>query len=146
MRWGMGGASAAFLLVLLFTMLWRVRLETPGGGHLLLADHGTVLFWNHSPAEAARRTARPPRPWIEPIQTVRFNAAPDYHIYSSTRWFVRVPLWIPVVGFGIPSVIAWTVRRRRRIEGLCPSCGYPLEGLPPDETGRVRCPECGGRG
>lgn len=32
-------------------------------------------------------------------------------------------------------------RRRRRNE--CGACGYPLEGLPPNERGVVVCPECG---
>jgi hypothetical protein len=29
-------------------------------------------------------------------------------------------------------------RRRMTMEGTCPTCGYPLKGLPED-----RCPECG---
>ena len=27
-------------------------------------------------------------------------------------------------------------------EGICASCGYPIVGLPADDTGRVTCPEC----
>ncbi|GMU83045.1 MAG: hypothetical protein AMXMBFR47_29160 [Planctomycetota bacterium] len=51
---------------------------------------------------------------------------------------ISVPLWMPLLAFGIPMIWLWR-RNRRRIEpGCCANCGYNL-------TGNVsgRCPECG---
>lgn len=49
-----------------------------------------------------------------------------------------VPLWIPFLAFGVPSLVLWWLDRRRPTAGHCPHCGYNL-------TGNVsgRCPECG---
>jgi hypothetical protein len=51
---------------------------------------------------------------------------------------VSIPLWIPAVGAGIPTIMLWRADRRRRLRGCCRRCGYDL-------TGNVsgRCPECG---
>jgi predicted RNA-binding Zn-ribbon protein involved in translation (DUF1610 family) len=35
------------------------------------------------------------------------------------------------------------VKRSWLRERICPSCGYDLEGLDPDDAGKVACPECG---
>jgi hypothetical protein len=57
------------------------------------------------------------------------------------RWTaVGVPLWFPLVVFGVlptARVRALARRRRHRSSGLCPSCGYDLRATP------GRCPECG---
>ena len=52
---------------------------------------------------------------------------------------VVIPLWMPLLVVGIPSVIGW-LRSRRHPLGHCPSCGYNL-------TRNVSgvCPECGAR-
>ena len=51
---------------------------------------------------------------------------------------VRVPLWLPLAAFSIPTFILW--RRVRRVipPGHCPRCGYDLTG----NTSGV-CSECG---
>lgn len=61
-----------------------------------------------------------------------------YGRINSAFFHVRVPLWMLLVGFGLPTaVLFWTGRPRRRV-GHCDNCGYDL-------TGNVsgRCPECG---
>lgn len=54
---------------------------------------------------------------------------------------IRVPLWMPGVGFGLAGVSVWLRRRyrsRSKGSGVCAKCGYSLRGL----TNSV-CPECG---
>ncbi len=50
---------------------------------------------------------------------------------------LRLPLWIPLLGAGVPTVFLIRAARRPN-PGCCPSCGY-------DRTGAASsaCPECG---
>ena len=60
------------------------------------------------------------------------------HIPSMLR--IRLPLWIPVVFFGLMVGITYApIRRRRKRKklGLCVKCGYDLR------ASKGRCPECG---
>lgn len=53
-----------------------------------------------------------------------------------------VPLYIPLLPFGllwVRGVVARRRRRRRMQRGLCGGCGYNLRGS------REKCPECGDR-
>jgi hypothetical protein len=57
---------------------------------------------------------------------------------------LRAPAWSLVVATALPPLwltgrllLAWRRRRRRRMEGHCPACGYDLRATPD------RCPECG---
>jgi len=53
-----------------------------------------------------------------------------------TLWHAQLPLWVPVVGFGVG---AWLSRKGGwRGEGFCHRCGYDLRG-----TVSAVCPECG---
>jgi hypothetical protein len=67
---------------------------------------------------------------------------PDIRVTSNGRTTIEVPLWIPLIVFGVYPTIAFIrgpLRRwRRRRKGLCLKCGYDL-------TGNVsgRCSECG---
>jgi hypothetical protein len=69
----------------------------------------------------------------------------------SPRWpsfnyrAVSFPYWIPVTIFALAPLIStvgfWRRRRLRslrRLQGLCPQCGYDLRA-----TLEARCPECG---
>jgi hypothetical protein len=68
-----------------------------------------------------------------------------YFVRQYGGHFTGVPLWIPLamlvpLGPAPATVLGLKAWRRQRylMKRLCPSCGYPTEGLP------VRvCPECG---
>ncbi len=108
-------------------------------------DRGRVnLFWGR-PIPSTRYDShlrlRPTRP----------DPAIDFHSYRATAvagtaparaawWFVRAPLWIPVVVFGLPTLGYWVVLVRRRPAWACQRCGYDLRGIKGEE-----CPECGRR-
>ncbi len=53
------------------------------------------------------------------------------------RFWLYVPLWVPLVVAAVLTLLAWRWKRRTP-PGTCRSCGYDL-------TGNVsgRCPECG---
>lgn len=70
-----------------------------------------------------------------------WSVVPKVIPYVSGRWYVRVPLYLPiiVVGAGVwYPLLPFVRRRRRRTRGLCVACGYDLTGLI-----EPRCPECG---
>lgn len=52
------------------------------------------------------------------------------------RTTASIPGWVPLLVFGIPTILLW--RRDRPRPGSCPGCGF-------DPTGNVSgtCPECG---
>lgn len=64
----------------------------------------------------------------------------DWHVYR-TWWFVRMPLWVPLLAFGAVAIGAQVLARRRRDQGRCRRCGYALAGLADDPA--TVCPECG---
>jgi hypothetical protein len=62
------------------------------------------------------------------------------HRTYTPSWEVRAPVWFFAVATAAAPVLGWRKRvrqRRRRAEGLCPSCGYDLRATP------ECCPECG---
>jgi hypothetical protein len=81
-------------------------------------------------------------PWKEglskpPLWVVLGFRLPEA-IWDSTHFQLYLPMWLPVLVFGVPT--GWLIyrARRRRLPGTCGKCGYDL-------TGNVsgRCPECG---
>jgi hypothetical protein len=56
-----------------------------------------------------------------------------------TKYYVFVPIWMPLVAFAVPSALAWWRHARRVRPGQCKTCRYNLAGL---ATGTL-CPECG---
>ena len=63
--------------------------------------------------------------------------------YAHVRgWSLVLPYWFHVLATAVPAVVGlrvagYLLRRRRRLAGLCPACGYDLRATP------ARCPECG---
>ena len=62
----------------------------------------------------------------------RFSGIPGV----SARLTVIIPLWLPLIVFGIPTACCWFYDRRPA-KGHCQTCGYNLTG---NESGK--CPEC----
>jgi hypothetical protein len=68
-----------------------------------------------------------------------------FHGYFREKWnpvdtvsMLIVPLWLPVLLFGLLPALWWKRRRKpRRGPTLCPTCGYDLR------ASAERCPECG---
>lgn len=87
------------------------------------AGPGTDLSWHWSPHY-----------WSRPEPFGRY-----------TQFEVEVPLWIPILLTGVPSLLLWRkeLRRRERARsevGACANCGYDRRGL---AAAKSRCPECG---
>lgn len=68
-----------------------------------------------------------------------------YKLYDSNRYWnaLYVKLWHAAVAGGLLAAWAWWRAARRDLPGRCFACGYDLAGLPPDDSARVSCPECG---
>ena len=62
---------------------------------------------------------------------------PRTAVWFCGQWFVRIPMWLMLIGVACPTTIAWWLNHRRPLPGHCP-CGYDLTG---NTSGR--CPECG---
>ena len=55
------------------------------------------------------------------------------------QFLVRVPLWLPLALFALPTAYLWWADSRRVRPGRCPKCRYDRAGLAADDP----CPECG---
>jgi hypothetical protein len=141
---------------------WSGPTRFVGGlsmGGLVRLEHGTYApggsGWSYVtyPAPRGRGTGggRPPGLWGEalagdraggPLRRAGFAyARTDYRRDGrQVRRALYLPLWSIAGGLLVlPS--AWCAhalrRGRRRLDGLCPACGYDLRATP------GRCPECG---
>lgn len=56
-----------------------------------------------------------------------------------TKYYVFVPIWMPLVAFAVPSALAWWWHARRVRPGQCNKCRYDRTGLATSGP----CPECG---
>ena len=61
---------------------------------------------------------------------------------GSAVWYVRgiIPLWLVLVGLGMPSLVSWWYvgRKHAAVAGRCDQCGYDLRS-----NASGICPECG---
>jgi hypothetical protein len=127
-------ASATFLV---FACVVQWRVEGTWGEAALI--RGRLNLQGGHPI--------PPPRYAQRFQIVapKFDPSPDFHFYPAQPsigrarwWFVRVPLWIPVVVVSVPTLVYWFVLVRARPPWQCRGCGYDLRGTKGDG-----CPECG---
>jgi hypothetical protein len=126
--WGLGSLAGG-------VELWSERYQGPvyGGGRLRtpwrLYEVTTTGPLSHDPAGAT-------------VSWGGFAYRPEKRHGYVPGWprSWRVPYWFLVGVTAIPPAL-WTARawkrRRRRGDGMCPTCGYDLRASP------ERCPECG---
>lgn len=133
--------SIGWLLGGWYRVTWTGRYSDPRGYRVLgfslsegrLSAHralDTGSGWVHPTGWELRSTPGAPQwqMWIG----YRNRSAGYFH----TGWERSVPLWMPLLLFGLPTL---ALRRRHHAgQGLCP-CGYSQAGL---SRGAV-CPECG---
>lgn len=103
-----------------------------------------VVYSDRS-ARSPMMSSLPRRGWnvyVErPYGSPRLNGVPVVSWQSSPfpSWWVRLPVWIPLVLLGVPAGWMWWKHVRRPLHA-CEACGYDLRGV----VGEV-CPECGAR-
>lgn len=132
---------------------WFQAGSREGGIHI--AD-GVVVVFLHAPAGLTpgtkwRRVSSPANRNLFPNDALlELYDAPEHRRFPAISWatirgvsFIGFPLALLMLPL-LPVPVAWlTLRRRwraarRRELGLCPACGYSLQGI----TSR-HCPECG---
>lgn len=90
-----------------------------------------VLLWRWMTGEWFRWTM------LSAASGVGFVLADKLH---APDWLISHPfIWLAMPGWFV-GVACWALSDPRRIEGVCPNCGYDLAGL-----GDEICPECGTR-
>ena len=102
----------------------------------------------HSTGDLEWRGEQRPAIWYPEYDGARGYVSITHHLFGFTYlaepmtgfWVVVIPLGVPMVLFGLPSVgyfrHLWH-KRRILTRGACAVCGYDLR------ASRVRCPECG---
>jgi hypothetical protein len=110
---------------------WTLRGHDPRWGFCLYESK--ITCWVQSEASLV---ANP-----DAIDDVSIGAAGFWYLrdsdHSNSRvWNVSVPLWFLVCLSAVLPMLR-ALRRKRKLPGLCPACGYDLRASP------ERCPECG---
>lgn len=147
LRWG--GLLTVSAIAGLLTLSTCRALRYNGRGFAAEASYGGLALWCSSapgpgPLRAGMslgwRLVRFKPPALVPSASTAWRslvAWPPRAASSGTVWFIDLPLWMPLVGVGIPTCWLWRLSRRSA-PGSCPTCGYDLAGI---TTGL--CPECG---
>lgn len=146
-RWMLTGAGAGLLVVGAASCVWGVWVHHEDGAY---REHGfsvvrATVYATYSDRSARAslmsRLARPGWRWevrrASGSPVVNLGAAFEHASAPIPGWAIRVPLWIPLVGVGVPCGWLWW-RHLRRPEHECEACGYDLRG-----TRGATCPECG---
>lgn len=132
MQSAVAGSLAAVLAAGVLSAWYRVWYVT-GTSELAIYRGKVLVSWGHSntavqlggPGLHARSVGSPGVAWW-------FGDAPIG--YSK----IDLPLWLPAAALG--ATCLWMRLVRQPPEGVCPVCGYALEGL----IAGANCPECGG--
>ncbi|GMU84539.1 MAG: hypothetical protein AMXMBFR47_44080 [Planctomycetota bacterium] len=148
MRWVLKWAGTVAVLVTLLAMLACLYWFLVG----VMVPTSAEGFWISGGAFHMTVDLREPRlmhiqlrlsainvnSWSEVAQTWRAFALTPTYDEGAFVGTLRVPLWIPLVAFGVPTALLWQRERQRVRPTCCSKCGYDL-------TGNVsgRCPECG---
>jgi hypothetical protein len=137
------GLIAALVVVVGVTVVnlrYNFGFEIGGSGSGVVVRYGYVeLGWPRDVPEVAFtiRESSPRLP-LMPRFNVFFKG--DGTLGSLAYHQAAVPLWMVIVGIGLP-LLSLKPRRRRRT-GACTACGYDLNRLPAASP----CPECGREG
>ena len=107
---------------------WGIFLETPHGGLGLGAGCLAIIVGADLGSE-----------WgITDLGEITWHAITWWPGRRGSVYpLVVVPLWLPLLVFGLATAVLWW-RDRRLPPGHCQTCAYDLTG---NESGR--CPECG---
>ena len=142
---------ASLVLCVVVVILWvrsyfahdEIDLDTPNHQFVIDSELGGMQIlgpgWDEIPWSAT---------WIRTDRLLPDDEAlrmlGEFAFYPRQRpgtpWIVRLPDWALVVAAGaplLPLLFSRWRRRRRRMVGVCPRCGYDLRATPD------RCPECG---
>jgi hypothetical protein len=148
---GITGVSAFIFLALGLISGWRAVevYHQTGLEYWQLGIARGLVYWGE-PVAHATAMQRGSYFYVHtlPVEEVIDPPAPRYYVWrweleryedGDCRWLI--PIWVPILALGTISVglNRDTVRDRRILAGLCPSCNYDRRGLahgPP-------CPEYG---
>jgi hypothetical protein len=126
---------SAALLICLLTLI-TLNLPFYAGSTL-----GPTLSWRLEGARLniVRRPSQNPEHFYVAINSepLRWNFAAHY--YSTSDWFIRIPLWMPLVAVATCVIFSWWPAPRRLDPLRCSRCNYSLVDLTPGTP----CPECG---
>lgn len=136
LRWITLVGLAATLLMLFASTLFSVGAD---GLSMVVRLEGGRLYFEYDPRHAGPVSAHGRVVWPPDLDLML-----DYHVYP-TWWFVRLPLWIPALGWLGLGARPWYLHFAVPA-GHCRRCRYDLRGQEAGAGGSVRCPECGEEG
>jgi len=94
------------------------------------------LFWPVIFAIVIIPESKAPVEWLQhALTSIRPSNAVER--FRDTLWILPAMLSITLIAVGLAA--AWF---KQRPDCCCRQCYYELQGLTPNETGAIRCPEC----
>jgi hypothetical protein len=133
----------SLMTVLLLVVACGVRAQVEGAWGKVTLVRGRLEVQAGRPLPVSRYRSE------FTVNRIRFDPMVDYHVYRAAPatptepargawWFVRFPLWIPVLALSVPTLVYWFMLVRSRPAWQCRGCGYDLRGVKGEA-----CPECG---